>query len=213
MGMHPIAGYASLTLARVTDTKDPDARGRVKVKLVAVDMELWAEVAVASAGKKYGVHLLPKIDEVVVVAFLDPEMAVVMGALWTGSSPLPAEAGEVEKRYSITMPSGSVLYFDDDGQAKVVVTTPAGPKVTITDEAGGKIMAEVKGNSVTITTSKVEIQASSEVTVQAGQVKVSAGMVTVDAGMSKFSGVVKCDTLIANSVVGSSYTPGAGNIW
>jgi hypothetical protein len=25
--------------------------------------------------------------------------------------------------------------------------------------------------------------------------------------------VVKCDTMIANSVVGSSYTPGAGNVW
>ena len=35
----------------------------------------------------------------------------------------------------------------------------------------------------------------------------------VDAGMSKFSGVVKCDTLITNSVVAASYTPGAGNIW
>src|SRR5262245_54508889 len=213
MGMHPIAGFASMTLARVTDTQDPDSRGRVKVKLLAVDMALWAEVAVPSAGKKYGVHLLPKIDEIVVVAFLDHERAVVMGALWTGSSPLPKEAGEVEKRYSITMPSGSVLYFDDTVEAKVVVTTPAGPKLTISDDDGGKITAEVSGNSVTITTSKVEIQATSEVTVQAGQVKVSAGMVTVDAGMSKFSGVVKCDTLIANSVVGSSYTPGAGNMW
>jgi hypothetical protein len=25
--------------------------------------------------------------------------------------------------------------------------------------------------------------------------------------------VVKCDTLITNSVISSSYTPGAGNIW
>jgi hypothetical protein len=31
--------------------------------------------------------------------------------------------------------------------------------------------------------------------------------------MSKFSGVVQCDTLIANSVAAASYTPGAGNIW
>ena len=38
-------------------------------------------------------------------------------------------------------------------------------------------------------------------------------MITVNAGMSKFSGVVQCDTIIANSVVGASYTPGAGNIW
>jgi len=38
-------------------------------------------------------------------------------------------------------------------------------------------------------------------------------MLEVDAGMSKFSGVVQCDTLIATSVVASSYTPGAGNVW
>jgi len=49
--------------------------------------------------------------------------------------------------------------------------------------------------------------------VSAAQVNVSAGMVQVDAGMSQFSGVVKCDTLIATSVVSTSYTPGAGNVW
>ncbi len=48
---------------------------------------------------------------------------------------------------------------------------------------------------------------------QAATVKVSAGMVTVDAGMSKFSGVVQADTLIATTVIASTYTPGAGNIW
>jgi len=32
-------------------------------------------------------------------------------------------------------------------------------------------------------------------------------MVTVDAGMSKFSGVVQADTVIANSIIGASYTP------
>ena len=38
-------------------------------------------------------------------------------------------------------------------------------------------------------------------------------MVQVDAPMAQFSGVVKCETLIATTVVGTSYTPGAGNIW
>jgi hypothetical protein len=31
--------------------------------------------------------------------------------------------------------------------------------------------------------------------------------------MSSFSGVVQADTVISNSVVSASYTPGAGNIW
>ena len=44
-------------------------------------------------------------------------------------------------------------------------------------------------------------------------VEVTAASVKVDAAMSNFSGVVKCDTLISNAVVSTSYTPGAGNIW
>ena len=46
----------------------------------------------------------------------------------------------------------------------------------------------------------------------AAAVEINAGMVEVDAGMSRFRGVVQCDTLIANSVVASSYTPGVGNV-
>jgi hypothetical protein len=59
----------------------------------------------------------------------------------------------------------------------------------------------------------VTVIASSKVTVSASLVEVSASMVTVNAGMSKFSGVVQCDTIISNSVISASYTPGAGNIW
>jgi hypothetical protein len=62
-------------------------------------------------------------------------------------------------------------------------------------------------------TAGVTVTASATVTVNASRVSVSAGLVQVDAGMSTFSGVVKADTVIANSVVSASYTPGAGNIW
>ena len=51
------------------------------------------------------------------------------------------------------------------------------------------------------------------VTVQGTIVKINAGSITTQAGMSKFSGVVQADTVVTNSVVSSSYTPGAGNIW
>jgi hypothetical protein len=38
-------------------------------------------------------------------------------------------------------------------------------------------------------------------------------MVTVEAGSTEVTGVLKCQTLIADTVVATSYTPGAGNIW
>lgn len=44
-------------------------------------------------------------------------------------------------------------------------------------------------------------------------VTIRASVANVNAGIAKFSSVVQADTLIANSVVASSCTPGAGNVW
>jgi hypothetical protein len=89
----------------------------------------------------------------------------------------------------------------------------ASQKIVLQDGPGEVTIEDSNGNSIKLTTSNIKIAASAGVDVTAGMVKVSAGMVEVDAGMAKFSGVVECDTLIANSVVASSYTPGAGNVW
>ena len=59
----------------------------------------------------------------------------------------------------------------------------------------------------------VTITQSGKFTVNATTVDISAGSINAHAGMSKFSGVVKADTVITNSVASKSYTPGAGNIW
>jgi hypothetical protein len=102
---------------------------------------------------------------------------------------------------------------DADGQEKFIVETPGGQKITLKDGPGSVEIVDSNGNSVKLETSGITVTAAAKVTVNASTVEVSAGMVTVNAGMSKFSGVVQCDTLISNSVVSASYTPGAGNIW
>ena len=53
----------------------------------------------------------------------------------------------------------------------------------------------------------------SVVRVGAGGVEIQGGMVNVDAAMTRVSGVLNTDTLVAQSVVSSSYTPGVGNIY
>jgi hypothetical protein len=74
-------------------------------------------------------------------------------------------------------------------------------------------VAHSSGATVTFEPSGVSITSPSKLVLQAGTVELSAGMVQVAAGMVKVGGVVQCDTLITNSVVAASYTPGAGNIW
>lgn len=43
-------------------------------------------------------------------------------------------------------------------------------------------------------------------------VRVRAPVVTIEAGSTEVTGVLTCQTLIAEAVIASSYTPGAGNI-
>ncbi|PPD33530.1 MAG: VgrG protein [Methylomonas sp.] len=210
---HSFGALQALHLATVIDNQDPDNRGRIKVRLAAADMELWAAVLTNSAGGDYGVSLLPRLDEKVVLAFVSPEVAVVMGALWSGGGSHPEAAREVEDVYCIRTPAGSQLKFDDSNQSMIDIKTSSGYHIEINEADGGKIVISNGAESIEFSQSEIKVKASVKVSIEASQVKVSAGMVEVDAGMSKFSGVVKCDTLISNAVVSTSYTPGAGNIW
>jgi len=97
-------------------------------------------------------------------------------------------------------------------QSVLHVRTPGGLEVHL-DDAAGRVTISGQGSTIRIDASGVTIQASGNVEIDASKLRVSAAMMEVDAGMAKFSGVVECSTLVATSVVASSYTPGAGNVW
>ena len=69
------------------------------------------------------------------------------------------------------------------------------------------------GSTVKLDRAGITVTSSGALRVAASTVDLSAATITLEADMVKASGVVQCETLIANSVVAASYTPGAGNIW
>ncbi|WP_068636658.1 phage baseplate assembly protein V [Thauera butanivorans] len=209
---HSPGSLHELHLGVVLDNADPEQRGRVKLRLPASGLETWAAVMVPGAGSGYGVSLLPRVDEQVVVAFVSPDLPIVLGAVWSGGGSQPGDAEPVEERYFIQSPAGIKVLLDDQ-EPRVRIETPAGNHLTITDQGGGKVTVEQGGEKVEMSPGSIKVSSAGEVKIEAAQLTVSAGMVKVDAGLSKFSGVVQCDTLISNSVVSASYTPGAGNIW
>ncbi|QSI77437.1 phage baseplate assembly protein V [Niveibacterium microcysteis] len=211
--------------AQVTDIKDPDGQGRVRVKLPWVPdsgsahYESWARLTTLMAGNNRGSWFIPDVGDEVLVAFVggDVRHPCVVGALWNGSDAPPDSMDGAGNNYRkvIRSRNGVKLTLDDqDGQEKFIVETPGGQKITLQDGPGKVEVVDSNGNSIKLETSGITIDAAAKVTVNAGaMVEVNAGMVTVNAGMSRFSGVVQCDTLISNSVISASYTPGAGNIW
>lgn len=201
----------ALHLGQVVDNDDPETRGRVKVRLVGLDLELWCHTLVPSGGDDYGVSLLPRVEELVAVGFFGPDHPVVLGALWRAGGQQPERARPVEDTWLIRTPGGSEVRLDD-ATPSVEVKTQAGYRVLI-DEGSGEIKIERDQETITLSASGIEIRSSSQVTISASTITLSAGSVDIQAGMTSSSGTVQCQTLIANSVVGTSYTPGAGNIW
>lgn len=220
LGGHWYGVYPAL----VTDIKDPDNQGRVKITLPWTPdtgegrYEAWARLATMMGGNNRGTWFVPDVNDEVLVAFEggDPRRPYVVGGLWNGTDAPPDSMDGAGNNYRkvIRSRNGVKITLDDtDGQEKFIVETPGGQKLTMQDGPGMVEIKDSNGNSMKFETSGITVTASAKVTINASQVAVSAGMVTVDAGMSKFSGVVQCDTMISNSVISASYTPGAGNIW
>jgi uncharacterized protein involved in type VI secretion and phage assembly len=210
--------------ALVSDIKDPDGQGRVKIKLpwspdtAGGEYEAWARLATMMGGNNRGSWFVPDVNDEVLVAFEagDPRRPYVVGGLWNGTDSAPETMDGAGNNYKKVLRSRNgvkVTLDDTDGQEKFICETPGGQKITLKDGPGTVEIVDSNGNSIKLEASGITVNASAKVTINASMVAVSAGMVTVDAGMSKFSGVVQCDTLISNSVVSASYTPGAGNIW
>jgi phage baseplate assembly protein V len=182
--------------AVVTDVRDKEGLGRVQVKVADVAAEpSWARLATLMAGDRRGTWFVPDAGDEVLVAFEsgDPRQPVVLGSLWS-SSERPPET------------------MDDAGENAVrLIRTRSGIEIRLDDAAGRVAVSTPDGASIVLEHGNVVIEAAADVEIRASQIKASAGMVSVAAGMARFDGVVKCDTLIANSVVAASYTPGAGN--
>ena len=212
MNLHGLGNLQNVHLGQVTDNADPAGRGQIKVLLLSTEMEVWASVVVPSAGQGYGIACLPKVDEVVVLAFVTPELPLILGSIWAGESAAPEALEAVEDHYMIRTPAGTVMEFDDVDGPKLEVQTPKGYKLAISDSDGGKIELTRGEQSVTLSSSEIKISGT-KVVIDASLIEMSAPQIKADAGISKFSGVVQSDTDISNAVVGTSYTPGAGNIW
>ena len=106
-----------------------------------------------------------------------------------------------------------VTLDDSDGRETFIAETPGGQKLTLEDGPGAVTIADSNGNAIKLQPSGITITASAKVSVSASFMEVSASIVSVNASLSRFSGVVVADTVITNSVISASYTPGAGNIW
>jgi uncharacterized protein involved in type VI secretion and phage assembly len=225
---HPMLAGAAF-LGTVVNVLDPASLNRVQVRfyntdaISGQDMPVWARVAVPFAGNKRGGFFIPDVGDEVLLVLLsgDPRFPVVVGSLWNGAETSPEALGgngRAVDRWTITGKAGTRIAIVEQtaGSATIKLSTPGGLVGTMTDEDGGSIaFTNASDTSVTIDQSGVTVSAPTgkvQITA-ASEVDVTAPTVNVSAAMSQFSGIVQCQMLIATTVMGTTYTPGAGNVW
>ena len=220
---------AGAFLATVINVKDPSSRNRVQVRIYNTDGvngqdgPVWARVAVPFAGNNRGAFFIPDVGDEVLVVYLsgDPRFPIIVGSLWNGNDSAPETlggSGDAVDRWTITGKAGTRIAIVEEasGSPTIEFSTPGGLTGTMTDASGGSIsFTNSQNTAVTIDTTGVTINAPTgkvQITA-ASEVDVTAPSVSVSAAMSTFSGIVQCQVMQATTVIATTYTPGAGNVW
>jgi uncharacterized protein involved in type VI secretion and phage assembly len=192
-----------VVIALVTNNKDPDGLGRVKIKFpwLSDDNESdWVRIISFMAGKERGGVFLPEVDDEVLVAFEhgDIDHPFVIGALWNGKDKPPEKNSDGKNNIrKITSRSGHEIIFDDNNQQKkekLEIHTKAGHKIVL-DDAAGKEKIEIKdktgSNKVIIDSVKnaINIESAMQLKIKSTKIDIEAtGNLTIKGAIVNIEG-------------------------
>ncbi len=183
-----------VVIGLVTNNKDPDGMGRVKVQFPCLSSQEesdWARIAGPMAGKERGFYFLPEVDDEVLVVFEqgDIRFPYVIGALWNGKDAPPAKNDDGKNNLRIIKSrSGHLIRLnDEDGKETIEIIDKSGKnslifdtaKNTITITAEKDIVLSAPKGTLKIEAQKIEMKSSADTKIESGagmDVKASATM-------------------------------------
>lgn len=194
LGFEPLEGGGDgriFGVARglVTDNRDPDGLGRVRVQLgwQTRGGGYWARTAAPMAGSDYGAWFLPEVgDEVLVGAEQgDPALLYVIGMLWNGKAKPPVTNADGKNALRlIRSSSGHHLLFDDSVGTPILELKLADGKsvtldkdgVAIDDAAGSTILIKSKSSEIAVTSKAKLTLKSAQIAIEAdGTLEIKSG--------------------------------------
>lgn len=176
-----------LVVGVVTDNKDPDEYGRVKVKYPGLNGEVesdWARVVSLGAGPSRGAVFQPEVNDEVLVGFEfgDSRRAVVIGGLYSPNNALPEAQkvlgdGTVDYRRITSRKKHVVELADGTDSATQHVLLQLGTaehKLRLGADAFLIEMASGKPLTIKAGDSKFEITNSGDINIEAANISIKA---------------------------------------
>ena len=179
----------------VTDNKDPEGMGRVKLTFpwrAEKGESFWARIATTMAGKDRGTYFLPEVGDEVLVAFEDGNIhyPYVIGALWSSQEKPPETNADGKNDIrEIKSRKGHELTFDDaDAGGKVEIKTKAGHTVVLDDSSGSekiRIADRTGKNTIEFDSNQgsIDVKSTATLNLESPLINVKGkGNVSVEAG-------------------------------
>lgn len=169
-----LPGIQGLQIGVVVQLQDdPDGEDRILVKLPIIDKEangIWARIASLDAGENRGAFFRPEIGDEVIVGFInaDPRDAVVLGMFNSSSKPAPFIAQDDNHIKGFVTRSEMRLLFDDETSI-ITIETPAGNKITVSDNEQLIKMEDQHGNGIELNADGITIDSKADIVIKAAQ--------------------------------------------
>lgn len=152
-------------------SEDPQDEQRIMVRLQnGDDVTLWARFAMPNAGENRGVCFVPEIGDEVVVGFINdnPNLAVVLGSLHSNSKAAPSEINDDNNIKGIYTRESLKIEFDEEKKS-VMISTPGGNVLSLSDDAKGISLEDQNGNKIIMNDSGINISSSKAIKVEASR--------------------------------------------
>lgn len=150
----------------VIDNKDPEKRGRLKLRVPTVlDKQVtnWALPCMPYGGaNQQGMFMIPEVDALVWVEFEEGDIncPIWVGTFWQHEGETPEDATREEPTTRLLQTrSGHILQFDDaDGEERIrlqhsteanMVIDPDGT-ISLTDASGATLLMDAENNEIVI---------------------------------------------------------------
>ncbi len=155
--------------AVVTNVKDLDGLGRVKVKfpwMGTPEVESdWIRVSTVMAGAERGFMVLPEVNDEVLVAFEqgNPDFPFVLGGLWSNTDKPPlatddaVKDGKVVQRIYKSRAGHTILLDDTQSSELIKILSKSGHTILLDDKSGSEkisVVDKAGTNSVVIDSAK-----------------------------------------------------------
>ena len=174
----------------VTQNKDPDKLGRVRVKFPGLDDNLegwWARIAAVGSGKDRGQLMTPLVNDEVLIAFEggDAHKPYVLGTLWNGKDQ-PGELVHEDGSYHLKSDKQIAMEALDN----VTIKTAKDMTVEVKGRRAKRLTRtsrrrSTEQESVTVTQS-FTLDAGTELTLKCGQATIKL----TKAGQIEIKGVM-----------------------